>query len=153
MADKHVILELLHNFAVGYSVSQSTPTMSLRFLLNSLNYNWSLTLLYGTRCPCLPTAAVSHQKIRTEVGACHGSGAGGPGSMPGSVHVGFVVDKVALGQVFPEYFCLPVSVSFRLCSITSKRTKNNHLHFRHRVARETLTLRYARSFSCGALLH
>jgi hypothetical protein len=27
---------------------------------------------------------------------------GGPGSIPGSVHVGFVVDKVALGQVFPR---------------------------------------------------
>jgi hypothetical protein len=26
---------------------------------------------------------------------------GGPGSIPGSVHVGYVVDKVALGQVFP----------------------------------------------------
>jgi hypothetical protein len=27
---------------------------------------------------------------------------GGPGSIPGSVHVGFVVDKVALGHVFPR---------------------------------------------------
>jgi hypothetical protein len=25
-----------------------------------------------------------------------------PGSIPGSVHVGFVVDKMALGQVFPR---------------------------------------------------
>jgi hypothetical protein len=39
---------------------------------------------------------------------------------PGSVHVGFVVDKVALGQGFPEYFDLPQSISFRRCSITSK---------------------------------
>jgi hypothetical protein len=27
---------------------------------------------------------------------------GGPGSIPWSVHVGFVVDKLALGQVFPR---------------------------------------------------
>jgi hypothetical protein len=47
---------------------------------------------------------------------------------------GFVVDKVALGQVFPpEYFGFPLSVSFHWCSITRKRTQNNHrLH--HRVA-------------------
>jgi hypothetical protein len=45
---------------------------------------------------------------------------------PGSIHVGLVVDKVALGQVFPpEYFGFPLSVSFHRCSIT-------HLH--HRVA-------------------
>jgi hypothetical protein len=40
---------------------------------------------------------------------------------PGSVHVGFVVDKVALVQVAPEYFRLPLSFSFRCCSITRKR--------------------------------
>jgi hypothetical protein len=27
--------------------------------------------------------------------------------VPASGHVGFVVDKVALGQVFSEYFCFP----------------------------------------------
>jgi hypothetical protein len=31
-----------------------------------------------------------------------------PGFDPGSVHVGFVVDKVALEQVFPEYFGFPL---------------------------------------------
>jgi hypothetical protein len=41
---------------------------------------------------------------------------------PGSVHVGFVVDKVALGQGFPEYFFLPRSISFHQCSITRKIT-------------------------------
>jgi hypothetical protein len=53
-----------------------------------------------------------------------------PGFDLGSVHVGFVVDKVALGQVFPpEYFGFPLPVSFHRCSITRKRTKNNnHLH-------------------------
>jgi hypothetical protein len=57
-----------------------------------------------------------------------------PGFDPGSVHVGFVVDKVALRQFPPppEYFGLPLSISFHRCSITWKRTKNNH----HRVAQE-----------------
>jgi hypothetical protein len=42
-----------------------------------------------------------------------------PGFDAGSVHVGFVVDKVALGQVFPpEYFSFPLSVSFHPCSST-----------------------------------
>jgi hypothetical protein len=41
---------------------------------------------------------------------------------PRSVHVGFVVDKVALGQGFPEYFGLPLSISFHRCSITRKMT-------------------------------
>jgi hypothetical protein len=31
----------------------------------------------------------------------------GPGSCPGRRHVGFVVDKAALGQVFSQYFDLP----------------------------------------------
>jgi hypothetical protein len=35
---------------------------------------------------------------------------GGPGSIPG--HVGFVVDKVALEQVFSEYFGFPCQSSF-----------------------------------------
>jgi hypothetical protein len=39
---------------------------------------------------------------------------------PGSVHVGFVVDKVALGQGFPQYFGLPQSISFHRCPITMK---------------------------------
>jgi hypothetical protein len=41
-----------------------------------------------------------------------------------SVHVGFVVDKVALGQVFsPEYFGSPLSISFHQCYITWKNEK------------------------------
>jgi hypothetical protein len=43
-----------------------------------------------------------------------------PGFDPGSVQVGFVVDKVTLGQVFPEYFGLPLSISFHRCCITRK---------------------------------
>jgi hypothetical protein len=41
---------------------------------------------------------------------------------PGSVYVGFVVDNVALGQVFPENFGLPQSISSHRCSITRKMT-------------------------------
>jgi hypothetical protein len=37
---------------------------------------------------------------------------GGPGFEPGSGHVGFVVDKVALEQVFSEYFGFPCQSSF-----------------------------------------
>jgi hypothetical protein len=39
-----------------------------------------------------------------------------------SAYVGFVMDKVALGQGFPEYFGLPQSISFHQCSITRKMT-------------------------------
>jgi hypothetical protein len=35
-----------------------------------------------------------------------------PGFEPGSGHVEFVVDKVAMGQVFSEYFGLPCQSSF-----------------------------------------
>jgi hypothetical protein len=55
-----------------------------------------------------------------------------PGFDPGSVHVGFVVDKVAMGHVFSEYFDFPQSLSFHRCSITRTNEKINHLH--HRVA-------------------
>jgi hypothetical protein len=37
--------------------------------------------------------------------------------------VGFVVDKVALGQVFPEYFGFPLSILFHRCSNTRKNKK------------------------------
>ena len=59
-----------------------------------------------------------------------------PWLYPGSVHVEFVVDKVALGQVFHEYFGFPLSVSLHRCSITWKNEKSAHvsLHRHHRVA-------------------
>jgi hypothetical protein len=44
-----------------------------------------------------------------------------PGFEPGSGHVGFVVDKVALGQVFSEYFGFP-------CQFTFYRLLHNHHH-------------------------
>jgi hypothetical protein len=39
-----------------------------------------------------------------------------PGFDPGSGHVGFVVDKVALGQVFSEYFGSPANLHSTNCS-------------------------------------
>jgi len=36
-----------------------------------------------------------------------------------SIHVTLVVDTVTLGQVFPEYSCLPLSVSCHLFPILS----------------------------------
>jgi hypothetical protein len=39
------------------------------------------------------------------------------GYTPGSVHVGFVVDRVSLGQVFSEFFCFSVSVSLHRAPI------------------------------------
>jgi hypothetical protein len=35
-----------------------------------------------------------------------------PGSSPGQIILGFVVDKLALGQVFSEYFGFPYQFSF-----------------------------------------
>jgi hypothetical protein len=42
---------------------------------------------------------------------------------PGSMHVGFVVDKVALDRFFPEYFGFSLSISFHRCSITRTNEK------------------------------
>jgi hypothetical protein len=71
---------------------------------------------------------------------------GGQGSIPGQSQWGFVVDKVALRQVFPCHqfpsTCAPLH---------EKRGKNNHLH--RRVAQEASRLRCVRSVCCGALLH
>jgi hypothetical protein len=47
-----------------------------------------------------------------------------PGFNLGPGHVGFVVDKVALGQVFSEYF------SF-LCQLAFHRLLHNHHHRHH----------------------
>jgi hypothetical protein len=41
---------------------------------------------------------------------------GSPGFEPGSGHLGFVVDKVALGQVFSEYFGFPANLHSTNCS-------------------------------------
>jgi hypothetical protein len=41
----------------------------------------------------------------------------GPGFIPGPVHVGFILDKVALGHVYSEDCGFPLSVSFHQCSL------------------------------------
>jgi hypothetical protein len=41
-----------------------------------------------------------------------------PKFSPRPVHVGFVVDKVAMGQIFYEYFSFLLSVPFHQCSIS-----------------------------------
>jgi hypothetical protein len=45
---------------------------------------------------------------------CKSGSSGGLGSIPGPDHVGFVVDKAALEQVFSEYFGFPCQFSFHL---------------------------------------
>jgi hypothetical protein len=44
-----------------------------------------------------------------------------PGSDPGSVHAGFVVDEVA--GFFPEYFGFPLSISFHRAPLLGNRQK------------------------------
>jgi hypothetical protein len=50
-----------------------------------------------------------------------------PGFKPGSSNVGFVVDKVALEQVFSEYLSFTCQSSFHLLL-------HNHLHYHPRLA-------------------
>jgi hypothetical protein len=65
--------------------------------------------------------AVSRRPLTTEA----------RGSVPGQVHVKFVVDKVALGQVFPRVVGFLLSISCHWCSITCKTCKKTaHLHHR-----------------------
>jgi hypothetical protein len=53
---------------------------------------------------------------------------------PGSVYVGFVVDKVALGQVFPRVLrSSPANFIPPVLHYTEKQKKTKHLH--HRVAK------------------
>jgi hypothetical protein len=52
-----------------------------------------------------------------------------PGFDPGSVHVGFVVNKVALGQGFPRVLCFYPVNSFHRCSITWKNEKKKLIIF------------------------
>jgi hypothetical protein len=54
--------------------------------------------------------AVSRRPLTTEA----------QGSVPGQVHVRFVVDKLALGQVFLRVVGFPLSISFHWCSINRK---------------------------------
>jgi hypothetical protein len=54
--------------------------------------------------------AVSRRPLTTEA----------RGSVPGQVHVSFMVDKVALGQVFLRVVGFALSISFHWCSINCK---------------------------------
>jgi hypothetical protein len=76
-----------------------------------------------------------------------------PGFDPGSFDVRFVVDKVALGQVFLRVVGFPLSISFHWCSINCKTWQKKLLIFIIGVAQEALRLRYVRSIYCGALHH
>jgi hypothetical protein len=70
----------------------------------------------------------------------------------GSVHVRFVVDKVALGQVFSNLSVFPCqfhSTGAPIIVILGKKL----LIFITEVAQEALRLRYVRSICCGALHH
>jgi hypothetical protein len=67
-----------------------------------------------------------------------------------SVHVGFVVDKVALGQVFlrvlrfsPVNFIPPVPQYYE----KDKENNNHNRHLHHRVAQEASRLRCFRNVS------
>jgi hypothetical protein len=60
-----------------------------------------------------------------------------PGFDSGSVHVGFVVDKVALGQVFPPSTSVfPCQFHFTGATLLVKMKKPDHLslHLHHRAA-------------------
>jgi hypothetical protein len=61
-------------------------------------------------------------------GPCHGSGGSGTGSIPGQVHVRFVVDKLALRQVFLRVVGFPLSISFHWCSINCKNLVKKTVH-------------------------
>ena len=71
---------------------------------------------------------------------------------PGFVHVGFVVDKVALEQVFPRVFVFPLSISFHRCYIRRKKEKKLII-FIAGLHNKPQGLRCVRSIWCGALHH
>jgi hypothetical protein len=71
-----------------------------------------------------------------------------PGFGSGSVHVGFVVDQVALGQVFPQSTSVsPCQFHSTGAPLQGKAKKKNNLH--HRVAQQASRLRCVRSTAAG----
>jgi hypothetical protein len=62
---------------------------------------------------------------------------------PASVRVGFVVDKVALGQVFLRVLRFSLSASFHRCFITWKNEKQNLIII-------FVTMLHNKSEGCGA---
>jgi hypothetical protein len=61
---------------------------------------------------------------------------------PGSIHVKFLLDKVALGQVFLRVVGFPLSVSFHRCFITWKNEKKKLIIF--------ITGLHKKPLGCGA---
>jgi hypothetical protein len=57
---------------------------------------------------------------------------------PGSDHVRFVVDKVALGHVFLRVVGFPLSISFHWCSINCKTCLKKTAHLHHRGCTRSL---------------
>ena len=78
-----------------------------------------------------------------------------PGFDPGSVHVGFEVDKVALGRFFPRVLRFsPVRFIPPLLHYLDKwKNWSSFSHLYHNVEHYALRLRCVRSFCCGALHH
>jgi hypothetical protein len=71
---------------------------------------------------------------------------------PGSARVGFVVEKVALGQVFScvlRFYTVSFIPSVLHYLEKDKNNYTNH-HLHHRVAQEALRLRCFRSVCCEA---
>jgi hypothetical protein len=71
----------------------------------------------------------------------------------GSVHVGFVVNNVALGQVFPRVLQLSrVNFILPMLNYLEKLKKTDLLsfHLHHRVAQKASRLRCVRSICCRA---
>jgi hypothetical protein len=75
-----------------------------------------------------------------------------PGFDLSSLHVGFVVDKVALGQVFfsPEYFGFALSIKLHRCSVT-RRNRRKVIVFITRLHSKPLGCGASVSIGCGAL--
>jgi hypothetical protein len=77
-----------------------------------------------------------------------------PPRRPGSVSVGFVVDKVALGQVLLRVLRLSPGNSFHRCSMAWKNERTTHdLSHHHWVTQEALRLRCCRALHHKKELH
>jgi hypothetical protein len=78
--------------------------------ISDLNRNEDLPKL-GNPFALTAVFAVNSGSYITTLKELEGSHCGGPCSIPGSGHVGFVVDKVALWWVFSEYFTFPLPIT------------------------------------------
>jgi hypothetical protein len=76
-------------------------------------------------CICFTKTSIDHkwhEEGRKDLKVQNGSkgNKGTEKKYPGSVHVRFVVDKVALGHFFLRVVGFPLSISFHWCSINCK---------------------------------